>query len=564
MSNITSKILGLGGMAIMFAGVSFGQAITCGAATVSNVILDRVEDTTALVGDVSWTCAAGANPVETGASATVSLNEPVTSKILVAASATSDAVLIINDTTSTGYSAVYQGIVAGNSILFNNITIPAGTDTFTIRTANVRVNSSLAPATGNFAITESLSVNNAGASVFISGSPTVGVVVQAFNKPSLVAGSVANYPLCTGNPVGTATNSFSILVSETPGGMFKMQAPGAFTITNGDQGSYTGSVGASATPATAGTGVQVTGFSLTTTGGTGGAAVAGLGTATHGTRYQFVFTGIPTGATVYVPLTIVNGTLTMTLTASATGALSPLASNAPATHSAAITAASYGLTATAGVATAVYEVTATSNVIPNESFTLTGVVVAPVNVAATAQPAITVIGSPSPATGTDIPTFAASSNTALNLTAFNLCQTTMLFPFVAAGGGFDTGIAISNTGLDPYPAGFTAAGTSGSCTFNFYGTGAPSPSTGVSLPTATFPATLAAGATGSFSLAGSSVAPNFVGYMIAQCGFLYGHGFGYITYNQGAPSADAQGYLAIVLGTNRSPGAVPGPEAVTF
>jgi hypothetical protein len=182
-----------------------------------------------------------------------------------------------------------------------------------------------------------------------------------------------------------------------------------------------------------------------------------------------------------------------------------------------------------------------------------------------AQSAITVTVGPAPSSGTDIPTFAATTNTAIPLSAFSLCQTTLLFPFVAAGGGFDTGIAISNTGLDPYTAANTAAGTPGSCTFNFYGAGAPTPSTNVSLPAAAFAASLAAGSTGAFSLAGSSVAPNFVGYVIAQCGFLYGHGFSYITYNNGTPSATAEGYLAIVLPNNRSANVVgQGPEGVTF
>jgi hypothetical protein len=174
---------------------------------------------------------------------------------------------------------------------------------------------------------------------------------------------------------------------------------------------------------------------------------------------------------------------------------------------------------------------------------------------------------PAPTSGTDIPTFAPTSNPALTLSLFNLCQTTLLFPFAAgsAASGYDTGIAISNTGLDPYAKALTAAGTPGTCTFNFYGSGAPTPSTNVTLPTTAFPATLSPGQTAAFSIVANNVAPGFSGYIIAQCNFLYGHGLGLITYGAGANSGFSEGYIAEVLGNNRSATTVgAGPEAITF
>jgi hypothetical protein len=360
--------------------------------------------------------------------------------------------------------------------------------------------------------------------------------------------------------------------------MFKQQAPGstcgangtaACTITNGEQGSYIGNVGnGTLVPA---------GSNTSTSGGTAAAGMTG-GDATHGTRFQFAFTGIPSGATVWVPTTITNtnsngSKFVVTLTANATGAFSAVASNVPSSSKSGIllggavsatetNGAFASLTATNGTANAYYEVTTTDN-LSFEKFDVQGVVTAGSNFASTAQAGISVTVTPAPSSGSDIPTFGASSNGALTVSAFSVCQTTLLWPFVAAGGGFDTGIAIANTGADPLSASTTAGGTTGSCTFSFYGTGAPSPSTGVTLPSGTFPATLAPGQTASFSLAGSSVAPNFVGYMIAQCTFVYGHGFGYITYGQGTSSADAQGYLAEVLPLNRA-AVGSGPEGVTF
>lgn len=571
MSNITSKIFGLAGMAALFAGMSFGQTtLNCSTAGVAepNPILDRFEDTTALVADVEYNCPAiaGGNAALAGASATLSLNEPVTSKILGAGNV-SEAVMIINDITTPASSSVTQGVVNGSQIIFSMLNIPASTDNFTIRFANVRVNASMAPsATTNFGVTESVFIADLGVSVFpVVPSPTVGIVVQGFTKPSFTAGvanNPANYVICTANPAANAGASFLITYGELFGGAFKTQIPAeggqacggaACTITNGEQGSYTGTVGA---------GVTVAAFAITNAGGAAGTAVAGLGTATHGTRVQFAFANIATGATVYVP-TQINGTgnLVLLLTSSATGAFNGLAANGPKGSNVQF---QYGLTAAAGAANAVYEVIRTDNTVSNENFNFVGTVVAAPNFATTAQAAMTVTVGPAPNAGTDVPTFV-NSNAPMTLSAFSLCQTTLLFPFVAAGGGFDTGVAISNTGLDPLSAAFTAGGTAGSCTFNFYGTGAPTPNTNVTLPTAAFSASLAPGSSSAFSLAGSSVAPNFVGYMIAQCGFLYGHGFAYITYTNGTPTATAEGYLAEVLFNNRSLAAVgQGPEFTTF
>jgi hypothetical protein len=559
----------------------------------NGVILDRLEDTTALVGDVSFT---GCNTTAAvnGATAIVSLNAAVTSKVLSTTTGATEAVLIINDTTTPANNTVIEGVASGQQITFGanstlgNIMLNAG-DNFTMRVANVRVNSSL--LTPNFNVTENFQIATQGIAAYTATQQTVGVVVQGFAKPALSI-TTANYLICSGNPVtssGPTAASFQVTVSENTTAMFKQQAPGstcgpngtaACTITNGEQGSYIGNVGPGTTvPA---------GSNTSSSGGTAQAGLTG-GDATHGTRFQFAFTGVPSGATVWVPttITLLNSTtgskFVVTLTASATGAFSAVSSNVPSSSKSGIllggpvgttcnamnnnagcetNGAFASLTATNGTANAYYEVTTTDN-LSFEKFDVQGVVTAGSNFASTAQAGISVTVTPAPSSGSDIPTFGASSNGALTVSAFGICQTTLLWPFVAAGGGFDTGIAISNTGADPLSATTTAGGTTGGCTFSFYGTGAPSPSTGVTLPTGTFPATLAPGQTGSFSLAGSSVAPNFVGYMIAQCTFVYGHGFGYITYGQGTSSADAQGYLAEVLPLNRAT-VGSGPEPVQF
>jgi hypothetical protein len=157
-----------------------------------------------------------------------------------------------------------------------------------------------------------------------------------------------------------------------------------------------------------------------------------------------------------------------------------------------------------------------------------------------------------------IPRFADTS-TATTAYIINICETTLLFPFVTNIDGFDTGIAISNTTSDPF-------GTNqqvGVCNLFAYG--------GIGQP-ANSPTTLAGAActsastaTGLFCMPGtgtsgynilpgttsatlaSAIAPGFEGYLIAVCNFSLAHGFAFIS-DVGARNL-AMGYLALVVPT---------------
>jgi hypothetical protein len=247
----------------------------------------------------------------------------------------------------------------------------------------------------------------------------------------------------------------------------------------------------------------------------------------------------------------------MTLTASATGAYNPLVSGALAISA-------------AGTATAVYEVTTTDNTVQNETTgtsTTTGIdvnVTAPANYSTSAQTAFTVVVTPAPqvalSSTSDIPDFSTATPAALNLSTWSLCQTTLLFPFVSTN-GVETGIALSNTSADPGHiggggAGSTAATNQGSCVLNFYGALAATPGTattvlGVAAPNPTGGATpyiQAAGTSNAFAIGTSGLVPaGFNGYLIAQCNYLYGHGFAYIAYQLGTTTGSTMGYTANVL-----------------
>lgn len=147
-------------------------------------------------------------------------------------------------------------------------------------------------------------------------------------------------------------------------------------------------------------------------------------------------------------------------------------------------------------------------------------------------------------------------------TAFSIgpCLTNLLFPFVTNQAGFNTGIAISNTSLSnpgagellPVDANNGVSPQNGACMLNYFGTtgadgAAPPPAaTGVIPAGRTFTMTLASGTTG--TLGNVPAAPNFQGYVIAQCSFRFAHGYAFIS-DMGAAQL-AHGYVALVMDTN--------------
>jgi hypothetical protein len=150
----------------------------------------------------------------------------------------------------------------------------------------------------------------------------------------------------------------------------------------------------------------------------------------------------------------------------------------------------------------------------------------------------------------------------------NLCQTTLLYPYVIQVQGFDTGIAIANASMDPFtklgikttPAAGTIA-ESGSCTLYPYGV-TINPATqvaGVAPPPVAGCDTISNGQAGTncfpIITPGSvqtvdalAVLPNFQGYVIAVCNFQYAHGYAAIT-DLGARNMFSA-YLALELNYN--------------
>jgi hypothetical protein len=293
------------------------------------------------------------------------------------------------------------------------------------------------------------------------------------------------------------------------------------------------------------------------------------------------FSAIPTGAQIFVPvqLNTVNQSNTGTVVGRAvlvaadpTGANSggigggfgpiPATSTTNTLSGVSVISTNTGIapvTVIAGTATAVYEI------VSADPFQLERLEV-PVAVAFTANQTGLTVGLQSTLVAgfAPISTVTTASSTAPiprfapgtpgNSFILNRCQCNMLFPWTSNLAGFDTGIAISNTSMDP----FGTATQTGTVTLNYYTAGTPVPPQTTNAPvppgqTLTF--TLSSG--GNFGIAAT---PGFQGYIIAQSQFQYCHGMAYFSA-LGAPGIGGGTYLGIVLdtaGLNRtgSPGEV--------
>lgn len=103
-------------------------------------------------------------------------------------------------------------------------------------------------------------------------------------------------------------------------------------------------------------------------------------------------------------------------------------------------------------------------------------------------------------------------------------KTRLLIPFVTNQAGFDTGIAISNTGLDSTGV----VGKSGACTIHYF------PISGVAPAPQTTNAVIPPGGQLSFTVStggnlGIVGRPGFQGYIEIICDFPFGHGYGLLT-----------------------------------
>ncbi len=286
------------------------------------------------------------------------------------------------------------------------------------------------------------------------------------------------------------------------------------------------------------------------------------GVANAGTRLMVNFGSVANGSQIFVP-TRVNLTIpaVSSTTISGFAVLVNTDANGGGSYSAA-SGNSAGLapvTITGGNGMAVYEILFTDP-FNNERVTIPVAVAFSANAgnnlpAPGVQSSITGSFAPLSNVGTasdtaPIPRFAPGQ-TPLNDFIINKCSCNILFPFITNQQGFDTGIAIANTSVDP----FGTTPQAGLVTLNYYTPGTPPPAQ-------TTNATVPGGQILTFTLSGGgnfgiAATPGFQGYMIATTQFQYCHAFAYVSAQGALPTAAgaSEGYLGIVLdapGLNRT------------
>jgi hypothetical protein len=599
MADFRRSMIVLAAIALLLATVGTVSAASMTCTSNAAATQMRAEGQTEKGGDFILTCTGG-TPTDPSpnlapvVNITIFLNTTdVTSRILNTTNNATEALLLIDEPAEAaqqvctvaqeqgqecpivGYGAsatdpyaasynVFQGQWGGlsgrNSIVFSGVPIAApGTmgGTRTIRITNIRANASevaVAVSGAPSSITETLGVSNPTVLPITSNNATqtIGLVqtglIVTVNKPA-----PSSWPQCVSQGVvGSAdAEAGSITLNKGFGAAFKVQdqlsTPTTPYITGatGNQDVPGGTYNTETFFYNAGQGV---GGSVDTIIGANG------GLADAGTRFRVKFTNVPAGVTVAVPVSAdglgdwnvaapAAPNLYIHLTAGEVGTYSALSGN-DATNG-----AYYDVSLdSSGTGEVVYEVlqanTSSLTEAPTIPFWVTytaspGTNSPAINVQAGVEasfaPVLTDASAPM-ASQDEVPRFVDLSKVQ-NAFIIDSCATHLLFPYVTNLGGFDTGIAISNTSLDQYGT----SPQSGACTiYPFTG--------GKGLASYASPS-IAAGTTWAALIDGSAtpiVAPNaFSGYIIADCDFQYAHGFAFIT--QVGTYLGTEGYLALII-----------------
>jgi hypothetical protein len=536
MSNFT-KIFGLAGALVVFTGLANAQSVCTAAAPATNII--RVEGTTEQVAPIVINCAGGGGAGTLSLQVFLSPSLPITSKVLNTSTGATEATATVS-----GGGGVVTGTVSGSTLNFSGIATNGGG--FTVTVTNVRVNATSVAVGSGVPPTVS-------ATAFISGSAgTITPAALSFSNIAFVQNGLGAAKIfktfTVNNPAAPA------LPVVFPTGAAGTSGANNFVICNGFSPKADGLALAPAQGSSQAAGkslafvVQINenfAAAFKKTADEASQTVQGANAVVEGTRLAVNFTNVPANVTLYVPVGVINsqagaGGIQLTNSAPGTAAAVVAASGSSSVNGLALAAVAIS----SGSGTATFEVV-NDDLNSLDSYNVPVFIVTSANAVAGSSTPISVSVNFAPVGSTVIPNFAITgSTTTLTGTTFNLCTTSLLFPFVTNQVGFDTGIAISNTSTDPF-GGSGATAQAGTCTLNFYGAGAPSPSNVVSpnVPSGTTYATVL-----------SSVAAGFQGYIIAQCGFQYAHGFAFITDGVGVNGGLSQGYLAgIIPDTNQTP-----------
>jgi hypothetical protein len=271
-----------------------------------------------------------------------------------------------------------------------------------------------------------------------------------------------------------------------------------------------------------------------------GLGTGAIGLADQGTQFQAAITNIGAGIHIFAPNKVI---MTNVAATANTGVACLVGSNCVAGTT------EIAVAGTPGVATATYEIW-----LDDPNVTETAAVafqVAAISNTGSSQPGVgisqvTVSFAPissvhTASTSAPIPRFVVGTSAPKDFFEIDICACNLLFPFVTNIAGYDTGVAIANTSMDP----FGTANQTGTVTLNYYnyngGTSPPPQTTTDAIPAGEQLVFILSGG-GTHGIAATA---GFEGYIIAQSNFQYCHGFAFIS-DMGAQKL-AEGYLAIQL-----------------
>lgn len=558
-------------IAVVTATVStaYGQAFQC-TANAGVPARVRGEGRTELVGDLILNCS-GAPAAAITANIQIFLSTNITSRIIDTTTRATEAMLTLGEPAPDAQvvnTNVFHGVVAGdNSLLWTNVPIiaPPGT-TQTIRITNVRANAVQAFSQGQTFIPQQITM-------FVTVTSSTAIPI---NNPTQVVGAVLkgmDFALRNCGDTGGPATSFAQCssVGSTDPASTSHALTGLLKFSEGFDAAFRQQIAEGQNGAALGTITNVSESGYVNT----PELAANVGMASTGTRLIARFSGIPAGVSIFVTTKqVVPGT-----TAGAQAVLVALGDPTGVTGSASFPVQGTGTSSTActgtaesvvqvplfgGAGSATWEVQQVSvNTVETISFGY--------EIAYSARPdqnlpALT-LGTPGTVTGNFAPisSVATASATApiprfadlpisRDLVNINACVTNLLFPFVSARSGFDTGVAISNTSLDN--SGGLTGGTdkvpfsttpqNGACTLYFFGDLADGTTPAKPVQTSSVVSagkqlvfTLMSGGMGIEGMSG------FQGYAIARCNFQFAHGFVFVS-DVGARNL-AMGYLPLII-----------------
>ena len=232
-------------------------------------------------------------------------------------------------------------------------------------------------------------------------------------------------------------------------------------------------------------------------------------------RVAFTVTNIPAGVKLYVPLYIASGTVVGDLLAGYD------ATTLAGGYLASVTAGDgvlYGMVPASG--TVVYQIGVVGNGTDSLDVPLFETSATPVLAASP----VSLAAGYAPVGGTSIPRFVAGTTIASDFFKVDACTSSLFFNYVIAQGGYDTGIAISSSGVN----GDASKASSGQCVVSFYGTDAP---------TDTKTLDVVVGTTNAFDIKGAMPDANFYGYAVAKCNFRNATGYAFVANSNGSTAS---------------------------